>query len=114
METAKQHNNPLTGAIEIMKIKEAEASCNLDGETQSCQSCRAKIEADVLKGKFFIDEAGQVIKDGVRYYPESKIKDIETETRQKCWEDFKKLRNNDWVIGDWEANELKYKWLGDK
>ncbi len=61
---AKQVNNPLTGALKIMQIKEAEASCRLDGDTQSrqpvfvdgatlmdCSKCKVHIQQELIEEK---------------------------------------------------------------
>ena len=66
-------------------LKEAEASCELDGETQSCETCPL--------GKDYRSQ-------------------IEQETRQECWEDLAlEVLQGNFIIPEWDgAVHLKNKW----
>ncbi len=75
-------NKALAGLVQAFQIKEAEASCALDGETQSCETCplgkdyREKIKHEI--GQKFI-------KDMEFYFPNTLLVDS-----KDCWEELKK------------------------
>jgi len=62
-KTAEQVNTPQTGALEIMKIKEAEASCRLDGDTMDCDKCRQQMH------KEFCEEVEKLIQGEFKESP---------------------------------------------